>query len=171
MYTYYVVTADNDELYLAVQKSLHIYRLFMSTPIFCSYDVILIVFYKIHLKCFSKCDPFWENQSYCPCQQIQFFIMNRMVHDKLINFIFKTSYTWVVCFCWLLYWSSVAICTSGPVSKWSFGQSWDGHEWLHSSVVLNKGVCCKFPFILASSKACEAHNLADASLHLSLQKF
>jgi len=36
---------------------------------------------------------------------------------------------------------------SGLVSKWRLGQSWDG--WLHSSVVLNEDVCCKFPFVLA----------------------
>jgi len=71
----------------------------------------------------------------------------------------KLQYTWVVCFCWLLFWNTVVICTSGLVSKWRFGQSWDGYEWLHSSVVLNKGVCCKFYFILVSLKTCEAHNL------------
>jgi len=54
------------------------------------------------------------------------------------------------------------------VSKWRLGQLWDGCEWLHSSVVLNKG---KFPFILASSKTCVAITWPDASLHLSPQKF
>ena len=28
-----------------------------------------------------KCDLVWENRSYRPCQQIQFFIINRMVHE------------------------------------------------------------------------------------------
>jgi len=49
----------------------------------------------------------------------------------------------------------VAIFTSGLVS---LGPFWDGCEWLHSYVVLNKGVYCEFPIILASSEACEAHN-------------
>jgi len=39
---------------------------------------------------------------------------------------------------------------SGLVSKWKLVQSWDDCEWLHSSVVLNKVVCCVFPFISAS---------------------
>jgi len=44
-------------------------------------------------------------------------------------------------------------------------ESWDGCEWLHSSVVLNKGVCY---LILASLKTITWPN---ASLHLSLLKF
>jgi len=40
------------------------------------------------------------------------------------------------------------------------GQSWDGCKWLHSSVVLNKGVCYEFPFILTILKTWMTHNLA-----------
>jgi len=54
----------------------------------------------------------------------------------------------------------VVICMSSLVCKWRLCQSWDGCEWLYSYVVLNKGVCCKFPFMLASLKTCVAHNLA-----------
>jgi len=54
---------------------------------------------------------------------------------------------------------------SDDLYEWSgvqmeVSQSQDGCKWLHSSVVLNKGVCCKFPFILASLKTWMAHNLA-----------
>ena len=74
---------------------------------------------------------------------------------------FKTIYTEVVCFCWLLFRIiTVAIYTSCLMSKRKLGQFWDGCEWLRSSVVLNKGVCHKFPFILASLKTCMAHDLA-----------
>jgi len=51
------------------------------------------------------------------------------------------------------------------VSKWRLGQSWDGCEWLHSSVVLNKGVCCKFPFILVNSKTVSPITWPDAYTH------
>jgi len=106
------------------------------------------------------CDWVWENQSYRPCQQIQFSSWTEWYMNKLLNFMIKTSYNQVICFSWLLFWSTVAICTSCLVSKWGLGQSWNGYEWLHSSVVLNKDVCYNFPFILASLNTCMVHNLA-----------
>ena len=72
---------------------------------------------------------------------------------------FKTSYTSSLLLL-AAFLGIVVICTSSLVSKWRFGQSLDGCEWLHSSVVLNKDVCCKFPFILASLKTYVTHNLA-----------
>jgi len=61
----------------------------------------------------------------------------------------------------LLVWSTMVICMNGLLSKWRLGRLWV------AAVVLNKGVCCIFPFIL---KTCVAHNLANASLCLSLKK-
>jgi len=43
--------------------------------------VSLFLCCKMVAVCCFICDPVWENRSYCPCQQIQFFIMNRVVHE------------------------------------------------------------------------------------------
>ena len=77
--------------------------------------------------------------------------------NKLLNFIFRTI---------KLHLSGLLLLAafqkhSGNLYEWSGVQmeSWDSCEWLYSSVVLNKGVCCKFPFILAGLKTCVAHIL------------
>ena len=95
------------------------------------------------------------NYSFHPTQQIWFFIMNRVLHEYTYYYIH--IYTWVV---WLLFWNTVATHTSGLGSKWNLGQSWDGCEWLQSSVVLNKDICCKLLFIL---KTWMAHNLVECN--------
>ena len=73
---------------------------------------------------FWICDWIWDNQSYHPCQQISFFTMNRMewYMNKLLDCTFKTSYTWIVGFCWLLFLNTVVILTSGIGSIWKLGQ-------------------------------------------------
>ena len=50
-------------------------------------------------------------------------------------------------------------------------EAWLVLGWLRVAAQLYKRVCCEFPFILASPKACEAHTWPDAPLNLSLQKF
>ena len=76
--------------------------------------------------------------------------------NELINFIFKQA---------TLEWSAFAGCFSeaqwrSVQAVWCPNGSWDGCEWLHNSVMLNKYVCGEFPFNLAIPKALEAHNLA-----------
>ena len=57
-------------------------------------------------------------------------------------------------------WQSARGWSGACPNAWKLGQTWDSCELLHSCVVLNKGVCGKLPFILASSSTCEAHNSA-----------
>ena len=65
-----------------------------------------------------------NNQSYHPWQQIWFFFHHELYTILYMNkqsyFTFKTSYILVVCFCWLLFCSTGAICMSGLGSKWQF---------------------------------------------------
>ena len=72
-------------------------------------------------------------------------VLSPMLADLIFHHEQISCYTYVICFCWLLFWNTVAMCASSLLSKWRLGQSWDGCEWLHSCVVLNNGVCCNFP--------------------------
>jgi len=86
--------------------------------------------------------------------------------NKLLNSTFKTSHTGIVCFCWLIFWSTVTIYTSSLENKWRSGQPVDGCEWLHSSVVLNKNLYCKFQPVLRLEWPI---GWLNASLHLLIQ--
>ena len=91
-----------------------------------------------------------------PVSRFNFSSWTEWYMNKLINFIFKTSYTWVVCFCWLLFW---AVWRS-VWAVWCPNGGFASLGLVVSGCMLNKGVCCKFPLILASLKTCVAHNLA-----------
>ena len=94
--------------------------------------------------------------------------MSWMVHEWTTNFHTQNKLHLSDLLCWLLFWSTVAICTSGLVSKWNLGQSWNGCEWLSSSVMLNNMSAVN---LQACLRIWMVHNWPNASLHLCLWNF
>ena len=63
----------------------------------------------------------------------------------------------MVCFCWLLIPSPLAICMSGMGSWQSSGGKVEDCVWLQSSVVLNKDLCSLLTIILAGYEPYVVH--------------
>jgi len=120
---------------------------------------------------YTVCDWICENQSYRPWQKIWFSLWTEWWMNKLqwcVIFHFQSKLNFSALLCWLFICDTVVIHMSSLGSKWKLGWYGAGCEWLHSSEVLNKAVCCKFSFISASVKTWMVHN---ASLCPFLYKF
>ena len=85
-------------------------------------------------------------------RKLDFFTQTQSIMNALSNFTVTVDQSKKVCFCWLLFKSTVASRTSGLGSWWDPGQPGDSCVWLCSSVVLDNDLCCKVPFILTSSE-------------------
>ena len=69
----------------------------------------------------KNCDWICKNRSYCPWQEVQFLPQTQRHINTLSSFTAKMKKSWVVCFCWLLLPSPLAIRTSSLGSSWSSG--------------------------------------------------